>query len=472
MEGLNIESAASSPFHFFMQSEYSKAATCPLSYMRCTRFNFEDAKKHFRYFAPKYVVASSDMLKNALVQDGGFRHLKSFEYDLDVYELSEEIPLVEVPYYLPVLVVSDDWRQAIMSWWKKPDAIDVPLAVAKSSDETDMGRFAAVVGDGFNPEALARMETGAGCEVSYAVGNEFVDVNTSCPGKPHIVKVTYNPGWSVTGADKIYLAGPAFMLVYPAGNSFKLTYGLTPLGYLGYLMTFLGLVVCISYVLWSRGYLNDSRFSHGFSKFCTKLVDMEYSLLDVLSNLLRHWRKLLALAFAVLILHYLSGIYSTMQVECADLCSEMGYSGGSGSFSGIFSTGDHFDMGFDNVAENEGHELVCTAACDKSRGDFVYVNFGMISFNMASKPGVNHRLSFLVDDSHWCRTADIYFNGKYLDTLSQSDSKVGWNKRSYFIPKELITSASSNIILNHSRNDCWGVDVSDAWLEPIECSCS
>ncbi len=471
LEGLNIESAASSPFHFYMQSEYSKAATCPLSYMRCTRFNFPDAVKHFRYFAPKYVVASSDVLKEALEKDGGFRHLKSLPYDLEVYELVSEIPIVEVPKYYPVAVVSGDWREASMKWWKKPDATEVPIVLVGSANGLDEGLFGGVVDDGFKPELLPRRDVGRGCNVSYSIGEEYVDASTDCPGLPHLIKITYNPGWSVVGADRIYLAGPAFMLVYPSGGKFRLTYGSTTLGMLGYIITVSALLFSTAYVLRKTPPLAHYLTQIKSENITQGIIRAEYMAFAALEFAKKRWKSAVCVLTVILLAHLAYTYLSVKNSECSGFCRDMGYVTGRASFSGLLSSVDHFDMGYDNKAENIEHEFVCTAVCDASRGDFVYVNFGMIGFSMKSKPGVDHRLSLLVDDSHWCRTADIYFNGKYLETIRQSDDKVGWNKRSYIIPARMVVSDRSNIVLNHSASDCWGMDISDAWLEPVECTC-
>lgn len=83
------------------------------------------------------------------------------------------------------------------------------------------------------------------CQISESIGNEVIEFNTSCPGKPHIIKVSYFPNWRVEGAEKIYLVTPAFMLVYPQGRDVRLYYGNTALDYFGLALTFLGLLIVI-----------------------------------------------------------------------------------------------------------------------------------------------------------------------------------------------------------------------------------
>ena len=41
------------------------------------------------------------------------------------------------------------------------------------------------------------------------------------------LKVSYFPNWKVEGADKVYFAAPAFMIIYPQQENVRLYYGLT-----------------------------------------------------------------------------------------------------------------------------------------------------------------------------------------------------------------------------------------------------
>jgi len=83
------------------------------------------------------------------------------------------------------------------------------------------------------------------CSISESVGNEEINFTTDCPGKPHIIKVSYFPNWRVEGADKVYLVTPSFMLVYPDSTRVRLYYGSTAVDYLGVGLTFLGLLTVV-----------------------------------------------------------------------------------------------------------------------------------------------------------------------------------------------------------------------------------
>ncbi|MBM3308924.1 MAG: hypothetical protein FJY77_01595 [Candidatus Altiarchaeales archaeon] len=83
------------------------------------------------------------------------------------------------------------------------------------------------------------------CQITESMKEEVIEFNTTCPGKPHIVKVSYFPNWKAEGAEKVYLVTPAFMLVYPEGSNVRLYYGSTTVDYIGLALTYLGLLTVV-----------------------------------------------------------------------------------------------------------------------------------------------------------------------------------------------------------------------------------
>jgi hypothetical protein len=68
---------------------------------------------------------------------------------------------------------------------------------------------------------------------------------------PVLVKASYFPNWRVEGAEGPYRVAPNFMVVVPTTNQVTLTYGTSPVEYLGYLLTLVGFVLL--FVLWRKG---------------------------------------------------------------------------------------------------------------------------------------------------------------------------------------------------------------------------
>lgn len=475
LEGLYIEASLSSPYHFYMQSEYSTSATCPMSWMRCTQYNLENAKKHFKYFAPTYFLASTDALKKELQADSDFKFMRGFPNGLQIFSLNEPSPLIEVPYYKPQAMVSYDWKVDSMKWWKNVDETEVPLVFFQKESNVPKDKFSNILHSEDLDAELPRIKL-VKCKVAYEVYNERVDVETSCPGQPHLIKISYNPSWKVIGADEIYLASPSFMLVYPNEKKFTLYYGTTLAEKFAIFLSYSGLILVFA-VIFSRTKVGKKIFrDNGFDEkgrvYVDKLQIIEEKAVAFILGLRRHWIKILILGMVIVILYSISKHFGEINEDCNSICLGSGFSGGQAAFPYMRAGSDHYDMGFTSVDENRRRVLKCTAQCDESRGEFVYVSGGYVKFNMESTPTKTHKMTLRIDDSYWCRTMDIKVNGKYVASVKNGDDKVGWTTREYTIEGSYFTSNIAVIEFSHNTPNCIGVDVSDVWLESLDCNCN
>ncbi len=213
MEGLLIESSASSPYYFYLQSEVSETPTCPISTFRCTSFNIDGAYDRMELFNVKYVVATTDKLKNALQNNTKFTFLRKIG-DLWVYEVHRDNAYVATMNYQPVIADGGEWHR-LSSDWIRSENSDVTIIYAdlpyqKISDVNEIQKI---------PEEP--------CTVSdERVSNEEITFSTDCIGKPLLVKATYSPNWQADGG-KVYLASPSFFVVVPEQSNVRLHYSNT-----------------------------------------------------------------------------------------------------------------------------------------------------------------------------------------------------------------------------------------------------
>ncbi|MFH1106162.1 MAG: 6-pyruvoyl-tetrahydropterin synthase-related protein [Candidatus Aenigmatarchaeota archaeon] len=236
LEGLNIESAVTSPFVFWIQSEISETPTCPLPRMRCSFFDVKNATAHLKLFNVKYIVATSEKLKRRLVNNTDFVFLKAFE-EIEVYELNYAQSYVEALKYWPVSHTMEGWKELSLEWFKNADGLEVPIVFVGSEDEKS--RFDSSYAPGTPVEN--------NCSIQEKISNEEIRIATNCIGKPLLVKVPYFPSWKVEGAEKTYLASPAFMIVVPNEENVRIFYGDSYYDILGKALTALGIATVILY---------------------------------------------------------------------------------------------------------------------------------------------------------------------------------------------------------------------------------
>jgi uncharacterized membrane protein len=240
MEGLLIESAITSPFHFFLQSEVSETATCPISGFSCPPFNVEQGAEHLRLFNIKYLVATSAKLKNAVTGNNDFTHLKTID-KIEIYEVSSDGKYVVPLRHEPVLIQSKDWRKRSDYWFKNED-LEVALAYVDRIRDDDLRNFKL---QGTDTTDIAKIPVEGECQVDETVENEEININTNCIGKPLLVKISYFPNWKVEGAEKIYLASPAFMMIFPTQENVRIYYGTTASDMIGKLFSIIAVLIIL-----------------------------------------------------------------------------------------------------------------------------------------------------------------------------------------------------------------------------------
>jgi uncharacterized membrane protein len=237
MEGLLIESGINAPYHFWMQAHLSEKPSCPISYVGCHSLNISKGYEYLKLFGVKYFIASSEKVKEEIEKDSNFKFLKEIG-DFRIYEVKGSGNIVEIPKYQPVFARRDKWKELSLEWFKS-DFIDVPIVFTNENRENSIERL----------EDIDKVPLNANCSVEENVSNEEIKIRTNCIGIPLLVKVSYFPNWKVEGANKIYLASPAFMVIFPNSENVRIYYGIDLIDIFGIIITILGVVLLVEYHL-------------------------------------------------------------------------------------------------------------------------------------------------------------------------------------------------------------------------------
>ena len=227
MEGLLIESALSSPYHFFLQSEMSVQQTCPIVGLRCATFNVTRAMPHISLFNIRYIVATIDELKGELSANANFTLLKNIG-QLSVYEFKGAGNYVSVPEYEPVIYSGSNWKELSVEWMRAGEKVPIIYTI----ENLGLQKIRSLNGIKKVPAKK--------CDINETVTNDTIDFTTSCIGVPHLVKISYFPNWQSSDAD-IYPASPSFMIVVPHSERVVIRYGTTWADLSGQLMTIAGI---------------------------------------------------------------------------------------------------------------------------------------------------------------------------------------------------------------------------------------
>ena len=498
MEGLLLESSLTCPYLYYLQKEVSEDSWWPGFAIKMPKRNLTQGAEDLRLFNVKYYAVVSDTVKKEIAENPKYTLLKTIN-QFQIYSLNEDSQYIEPVKREPVLVVTDDWKKYSFDWMIS-NHTDVPLAFATSIGDYELQHFRIFLLDkdierptGSNlrifksdelPEALQASEKLSDCKVTMeSFENEEFSANTDCIGKPVYVKVSYFPNWMADGAGKIYLAAPSLMLAFPEKEQLHFYYGSTTADYIGTLATIIGIILALYVVLLRVRSFRDNVHSRLMNRLDGSgipayLRDTEKTAVDGYKNA-KAWLKKNKFQVAAAIIFVAGAFIAYTNIsesgQCSSNCASEGYTSGQKSFHIPLITGngdvvDSYHLGYSHASENQQHKLVCTAICDESRKDQVFIPSGYVEFDMKVVPGTDNTLSLKLWDMINCLSGNLYIDDK-LFTNVRGNGTNGWHDFEFKLPAEMLKNDKIRVKLQSDNSECYGWDFSEAHVTVPSCRC-
>lgn len=252
MEGLYFESSVTTPFHFLNAAELSKAPSNPIPGLRYHTGDFERGARHMELFNVAYYVAFTDTAKEKAADHPAFVPRAASE-PFTIYALPES-SLVDVAVNRPWVFEEPEARLVtpLVGIFKEDTETDFVDVALDWYDDIEMLDQWIVAG---GPPDWERVDIDMdGTRVPLAGGGEVSDVvledhrisfRTTAVGVPHMVKVSYFPNWTATGALGPWRTAPAFMAVVPTSEQVELRFEDTWVEDVGAWMTLGGLALLL-----------------------------------------------------------------------------------------------------------------------------------------------------------------------------------------------------------------------------------
>ena len=234
LEGLYMQASPSSPFIFYLQSELSKEQSCPFwNLYPCTSMNLTRGTQHLKLLNVKHIIAVSEEAKTAFSNHPEYSLLRNIS-EYSIFELTtNEARYVTLSRYQPLYFSTENWKPVAYNWFRYANT-SIPLVFDKEASNYKITSL----------DQMKAIPVQQDCTLDEIIEQERITIHTSCINQPIIIKISYHPGWKIKqGAEKIYLASPAFMLLYPQESTIILEYKSTPTKQLGTTLTILGILI-------------------------------------------------------------------------------------------------------------------------------------------------------------------------------------------------------------------------------------
>jgi len=241
LEGVLLQTAVNSPYIYWLQSQVSKQGSGVIPGYPYPSFDAQRATPRLAMFNAHDWITITPEITKPLEQDARWERI-FHENPYSIFHLKDADPhYVRVPKFRPVLMDTEDWKHEFHRWFAHDGSLDVPLVLGKSVPPGERARFPTTT---TSPINLPRHPIDKTCQIDERLDHFKIEFTTTCPGEPHWIAVSYFPNWRVEGAAHVFLASPAFMLVYPDGPHVTLHFRRIFPDYLGLVLSGIGLLAC------------------------------------------------------------------------------------------------------------------------------------------------------------------------------------------------------------------------------------
>jgi hypothetical protein len=250
MEGLYFESSATTPYHFLNQSALSAAPSRPQRGLAYESFDIDLGVDQLQMLGVRYYMAQSDQAISAAGTHPDLTEVAR-SGPWVIYEVADSelvVGLENEPAVLDDEVGHvDEWLEATEDWWMDPTRWDVHLAADGPESWQRVDDLADADAVSVAPTEVTNIE----------VDDDSLSLAVSEIGTPVLVKVSYFPNWSASGAEGPWRISPNVMVVVPTDTHVELSYGRAPVELVAAAMSLLGVVGLVFLI--RSGPLTDRR---------------------------------------------------------------------------------------------------------------------------------------------------------------------------------------------------------------------
>ena len=267
MEGLYFESSLTTPFHFINHSEMSYRPSNPIPGLQYHTFDMERGLEHMDLYGVDYYVSFTPEAAEKAASIEGMTEIAVSE-PFHIFRLPETELVVPATHQPAVYEVSErGLLHTILSSDEElgPDGEPLPgffeMSLDWYEDIENLDRW--VVADG--PEEWPRitsiderpdveLSVPADSVSNIVLEDHRISFTTDAVGVPHLIKVSYFPNWTATGAEGPWRASPSLMVVVPTQSDVVVEFDDTWAESGGKILTLGGgvAIVAMGVVYWRR----------------------------------------------------------------------------------------------------------------------------------------------------------------------------------------------------------------------------
>jgi hypothetical protein len=241
LESVYMQATIVAPEVFYIQALVSQSPSCPFPNYPCTSVDLEKALSRLRLFnVSQLILSTTSVLEKARAVPELKPHGQYGSWYL--YDLVFKDSAASVGYVnfidRPVRWISiNDFKSEFYQWFTTDDFDREWLLADPQRADTEPTLDHSV------------FQVPPSCRPTVQAHFDEIQLHTECPGIFHVLKFAYHSSWRASNGEKIYLVSPGFMGLVPKGKDVTLSFGFSILWNLASLLSWLGLIIFLSFWL-------------------------------------------------------------------------------------------------------------------------------------------------------------------------------------------------------------------------------
>ncbi len=236
-EGIHYGSSFMARAVTYLQSEYSPDPVDPEAWRLYSKVNPEAWPTRFTQANARYIITHSPEITALFAGRPDFSlDSKSGKFSVFAYR-GFPSSYVEVRKNGDIGIVGDSpagFKTDFYRFYRDYELVEKPFVPASFAKKTEGSLPGAKTWRDYDELHDAQAISAAWRD--YAVspsmgtirnehpGNFRISFDTDSPGRPHIIRMSYAPGWKSLGGERILPVSPGFMLLYPGSGHVELVY--------------------------------------------------------------------------------------------------------------------------------------------------------------------------------------------------------------------------------------------------------
>ncbi|MGH8557360.1 MAG: 6-pyruvoyl-tetrahydropterin synthase-related protein [Methylococcales bacterium] len=219
-ESLYMQATITAPEVFALQALVSKTPSCPFKDYRCVSYDLAAVIPKLKLFGIGDVILQTDELLNQAKRSNDLVSVARHGF-WHVYSLRVKPNYAEVLLRKPTAISSANWRQDFYEWFLNYNGTQNLMTVAGYLPDTLRPLWQKHSGNSAEDVWSGQ----AGCHPVVKPAMNALHLTTSCPGKAHLLKFSYNGALRANTGDALFMLSPGFIGIIPSQNEVEIDFG-------------------------------------------------------------------------------------------------------------------------------------------------------------------------------------------------------------------------------------------------------